>query len=60
MADQALASTARMLGRFDAGHECREVTCLYRGTNWWLERLIEEGGDLEALAQAKLEPDYFL
>lgn len=31
-----------ILARFDASHECREVTCLYNGVNWWLERLVRD------------------
>ena len=30
------------MDRFDASHECREVTCLYNSTNWWLEKMIED------------------
>ena len=33
-------ATAKILGEFDASHECREVTCLYNSTNWWLEELV--------------------
>jgi ADP-heptose:LPS heptosyltransferase len=29
----------RLMDRFDASHECREVTCLYNGVNWWLEKM---------------------
>lgn len=31
-----------LMDRFDASHECREVTCLYNGVNWWLEKMIED------------------
>ena len=31
-----------ILDRFDASHECREVTCLYNGVNWWLEKLVHD------------------
>ena len=31
-----------ILERFDASSECREVTCLYNGVNWWLEKMIED------------------
>ncbi|NNL84059.1 MAG: radical SAM protein [Myxococcales bacterium] len=34
-------SLAGLLDRFDASHECREVTCLYHSANWWIEGLIE-------------------
>jgi len=42
--DEAAAtgdSLANLLDRFDASHECREVTCLYHHSNWWIEDLIE-------------------
>jgi sulfatase maturation enzyme AslB (radical SAM superfamily) len=32
----------QLMDRFDASHECREVTCLYNGVNWWLEKMIED------------------
>lgn len=34
--------TVRMLDDFDASVECREVTCLYHATNWWIESAIED------------------
>jgi hypothetical protein len=44
-AGRALAS---LLERFDASEACREVTCLYNGVNWWLEKMIEDPrGDVE-------------
>ena len=30
---------ADLMDRFDASRECREVTCLYNGVNWWLEKM---------------------
>ena len=30
---------AGLIDRFDASRECREVTCLYNGVNWWLEKM---------------------
>ncbi len=39
-------ATASILERFDASVECREVTCLYNGVNWWLERAITDGQGL--------------
>jgi len=41
-AEAAASSTQAILARFDAAHECREVTCLYNAANWWLERAIED------------------
>ena len=50
---ERLAATAQATGgildRFDASVECREVTCLYNGVNWWLERAVtDEAGLLGA------------
>ena len=52
--------TAGSIDRFDASHECREVTCLYNGVNWWLEKLVHD-----PTAEVEIEPsdergDYFL
>ena len=48
-----------MLDSFDASHECREVTCLYHDTNWWIEKAIQAP---EGLTDGPLEDagDYFL
>jgi hypothetical protein len=53
-------ATAKILGEFDASHECREVTCLYNSTNWWLEELIEAGKPLPKEAPAPEARDWFL
>ncbi|MDJ0522247.1 MAG: radical SAM protein [Planctomycetota bacterium] len=37
---RAAAETAAILERFDAAEECKEVTCLYHDTNWWIENAI--------------------
>jgi wyosine [tRNA(Phe)-imidazoG37] synthetase (radical SAM superfamily) len=52
--------TLEILDRFDASHECRNVTCLYHDVNWWLEELIADPSiDLEdEIGAEKL--DYFL
>jgi wyosine [tRNA(Phe)-imidazoG37] synthetase (radical SAM superfamily) len=43
------ARLARLMDRFDASHECREVTCLYNGANWWLEKLtLDPREEIEA------------
>ena len=41
-ADATNAALAGLLAGFDAAHECREVTCLYNATNWWLERALDD------------------
>lgn len=52
-------ATQAILQRFDASTECREVTCLYHATNWWLERAIEDPREL-GTPQALPEEDAFL
>ncbi len=52
--------TARILGGFDASHECREVTCLYNSTNWWLEEMVAAGAELPAEAPGSEQNDWFL
>jgi len=53
-------ATARMLATFDASVECREVTCLYHGTNWWLEELIAAPAELPDAPPAPERNDWFL
>jgi sulfatase maturation enzyme AslB (radical SAM superfamily) len=50
--------TAAILDRFDAGHECAQVTCLYNSANWWLEDLIHAPG--EPAVDAAEAQDWFL
>lgn len=52
--------TARILDGFDASHECREVTCLYNSTNWWLEEMITAGAEPPAAAPSSEQRDWFL
>ena len=56
---RATGNVAKMLDTFDASHECREVTCLYHDTNWWIERAIRsEDGRLDPAGVDT--QDYFL
>jgi pyruvate-formate lyase-activating enzyme len=50
----------QILDRFDASHECREVTCLYNGVNWWLEKMIEDPRGEEEISPAEERQDFFL
>jgi len=51
---------ARILDTFDASNECAQVTCLYNGVNWWLEKMIEDPrGDAE-IEPGEERGDYFL
>lgn len=54
-------NTAERIQNFDATHECREVTCLYNQTNWWIEDLIADPKKLDALEPQAMQPaDFFL
>ena len=53
------AATAAILDRFDASHECAEVTCLYHGANWWLEHAIADAHPAALTASPETE-DWFL
>ncbi len=57
---EGMRQTARLLDGFDAAVECAEVTCLYHGTNWWLEQLIASSQDLPADAPVADRADHFL
>jgi len=64
-ADTAMAQlTAGQLGdlmdRFDASHECREVTCLYNGVNWWLQKMVEDPRETFAIEPGDERFDFFL
>jgi pyruvate-formate lyase-activating enzyme len=50
----------QILDDFDASHECREVTCLYNGVNWWLEKMIEDPRDSADLEIGEERDDFFL
>ena len=55
-----VAGTRALLDGFDASVQCREVTCLYHGTNWWLEQLVASSAPLPADAPAAEAADWFL
>jgi len=52
--------TTRVLRDFDAQVECGEVTCLYNGTNWWLEELVNASAPLPEEAPGCEQRDWFL
>jgi hypothetical protein len=60
VAPAAQHATTRLLEQFDASHECREVTCLYNSTNWWLEEMIEAKAELPQQAPGQEQQDWFL
>jgi hypothetical protein len=53
-------ATKALLDGFDASEQCREVTCLYHGTNWWLEDLIDSSVDPASLDPVPDRGDFFL
>ncbi|MDH3519397.1 MAG: radical SAM protein [Myxococcales bacterium] len=64
-ADAAMAKItsgqlADLMDRFDASHECREVTCLYNGVNWWLEKMIEDPREEIDIEPGDERSDFFL
>lgn len=54
------ARTSHLLDTFDASHNCAEVTCLYHGTNWWLEQMIESTVDPAEVEMVPDRADWFL
>jgi hypothetical protein len=61
--EQARATGAQLtalMDRFDASRECAEVTCLYNGVNWWLEKLIEDPQQEVVLDPGDERGDFFL
>ncbi len=57
---QTRTQLAEAIFRFDAAHHCREVTCLYHTTNWWLQDLIEHPEKLQQLQPLPDRGDYYL
>jgi hypothetical protein len=49
-----VAATQAQIQRLNAAVECREITCIYNDTNWWIEDLIESGEALTPGAAADL------
>lgn len=49
-----------LMDRFDASRECAEVTCLYHGVNWWLEKLVQDPRAEVALEPGDERGDFFL
>ncbi len=54
------SSLAKVLDNFDASHECRNVTCIYNGVNWWLEKLVEDPREDVRIGIGEELADFFL
>ena len=59
-AQQTGQNLLRILDQFDASHECREVTCLYNGVNWWIEKLVSDPERSFESEAAEERLDWFL
>jgi sulfatase maturation enzyme AslB (radical SAM superfamily) len=59
-AQQTGQGLLRILDQFDASHECREVTCLYNGVNWWIEKLVSDPERSFESEAAEERLDWFL
>jgi sulfatase maturation enzyme AslB (radical SAM superfamily) len=59
-AEQTGQGLLRILDQFDASHECREVTCLYNGVNWWIEKLVSDPERSLESEAAEERLDWFL
>ena len=53
-------NTLKLLDEFDASKECANVTCLYNGTNWWLQDLIDHPEKLDRIQVTGEITDFFL
>jgi organic radical activating enzyme len=60
MADLTNGQLADLMDRFDASRECAQVTCLYNGVNWWLEKMIEDPRDAIEIEPGDERMDFFL
>lgn len=59
-AHEGAEMTKALLDNFDASENCKNVTCLYNGTNWWLEQLIESDTPLATIEMVADRRDAFL
>ena len=53
-------NTLRLIEKFDATEECKEVTCLYNHANWFIEKLIRNPETLNQLKITDQQYDFFL
>lgn len=56
---QSAAKLGGLIRRFDAAHECHQVTCLYNSTNWWLEQLIESPEQFAGIVPTPDRGDFY-
>ena len=46
---KTIEATEKMLAKFNATQECKDIVCPYNSTNKWIEELIESNIDLDSL-----------
>jgi hypothetical protein len=59
MAKQTGERLKELMDRFDASIECRDVTCVYNGVNWWLEKMVEDPREAIELDTGDERQDFF-
>jgi len=59
-ASEATFNTLKLIDKFDARKECKDVTCLYNHANWFIEDLINNPDKLNNLESRKDRKDYYL
>ncbi len=53
------SATANILDKFDASHECANITCLFNQANWWLEKAIKGKLNPEDLEPTEERNDWY-
>ena len=56
---RTIRNTADSVLTFDAAEECKVVGCFYNETNWWLDRFIHSGTDVNDIQQVE-DDNFFL
>ena len=59
MAKQTGEKLKDLMDRFDASAECRDVTCVYNGVNWWLEKMVEDPREAIEIEPGDERHDFF-
>jgi sulfatase maturation enzyme AslB (radical SAM superfamily) len=60
MASRTAERLGALMDRFDASRECGEITCLYNGVNWWLEKAVEDPREEVEIEPGDERLDFFL
>lgn len=57
--EQTLASNIKLMSKFDASEECKDIVCFYNRLNWWIEDFINSGRDVNSI-EAVPDENFFL